>query len=304
MQKIVIAGGSGFLGKLLLHFWKDKQVVVLTRNKKYSDSEKHCYWDGKNLGDWVSELENTDLLLNLSGKSVNCRYNEKNKTQILNSRIDSTKVLGQAILQLKNPPKVWLNSSSATIYRHALDKEMTEKNGELGTGFSVEICKAWENVFFNQETTLTRKVALRTSIVMGKGENGVFDVLKELVKNGLGGRQGLGNQYISWIHAEDFKRAIEFIYSHENLQGPINVCAPNPITNTDFMRMLREALGKKFGLNLAPWMVKLGAFLRQTEAELVLKSRRVFPEKLIEAGFTFNYPKPLEMIQNLSSKQQ
>lgn len=289
MKKIVIAGGSGFLGKELTQHWKNKEVVTLTRNKTLVDGKSFIYWDGKTLGEWTEELGGADLLLNLSGRSVNCRYNEANKKLILDSRIQSTHILGEAIRLCKKPPKVWMNASSATIYRNALDRPMDEKTGEIGEGFSVGICKAWENALNDENTPNTRKIALRTSIVMGPEKEGVYDVLRGLALCGLGGRQGKGNQFVSWIHIEDYISAIEFIYANENLDGAINICAPNPETNTKVMAALRRTLNVKIKLDLAIWMVKLGAIIRGTEAELVLKSRCVIPTKLVNAGYKFKF---------------
>ena len=290
MKKVVIAGGSGFLGRELAHQWNNKELVILTRDSRIVDNKRFVYWDGESLGEWKDCLEGADLLLNLSGKSVNCRYNEENKKAIIDSRVLSTKVLGEAIKACHTPPKVWMNSSSATIYRHALDKPMTESEGEIGEGFSVEVCKAWEKALEDVKgISTTRKVALRTSIVMGPEKGGVYEALKGLVLSGMGGRQGNGNQYVSWIHIEDYIKAIEFIYNHEELENEINICAPNPDLNTNVMAALRKSLGVWFKLDLAPWMIKLGALLRGTEPELVLKSRRVVPEKLLNAGFRFKF---------------
>lgn len=290
MKKVVIAGGSGFLGRELAHQWNNKELVILTRDSRIVDNKRFVYWDGESLGEWKDCLEGADLLLNLSGKSVNCRYNEENKKAIIDSRVLSTKVLGEAIKACHTPPKVWMNSSSATIYRHALDKPMTESEGEIGEGFSVEVCKAWEKALEDVKgISTTRKVALRTSIVMGPEKGGVYEALKGLVLFGMGGRQGNGNQYVSWIHIEDYIKAIEFIYNHEELENEINICAPNPDLNTNVMAALRKSLGVWFKLDLASWMIKLDALLRGTEPELVLKSRRVVPEKLLNAGFRFKF---------------
>ncbi len=287
-MKIIIAGGSGFLGKALAAHWKKEELIVLTRNSALLDQPEYRLWDGKNLGDWIYELENADLVINLSGKSVNCRYTEKNKAEIIASRVNSTRVICEAIERCDNPPKVWINASSATIYRHALDRPMTELKGELGEGFSVEVCKAWEKEFFSQRLFNTRQVNLRTALVFGN-KGSIYPVFKSLVKQGLGGTQGLGNQFVSWIHIQDFVRAIEFIYKKDSLGGIVNISAPNPITNARFMKSLRASLKMPFGLRLFPWMIKLGTWLKGTEAELVLKSRRVVPERLLSEGFTFNF---------------
>lgn len=298
-MRIVIAGGSGFLGKALSKHWENEEVLILTRDTKLLAKENHLYWDGKNLGDWVKALEGADLLINLSGKSVNCRYTEKNKAAIISSRVNSTKIIELAISRCDAPPKVWMNASSATIYRHALDRPMTELEGEVGTGFSVEVCKAWEKQFFSHSLFDTRKVALRTSLVFG-GKGSTYPVFKNLVYQGLGGAQGLGNQFVSWIHIQDFIRAIEFIYKEKSIAGIINVCAPNPVTNANFMTAFRKSLKMPFGLRLYPWMVKFGAFLKGTEAELILKSRQVIPERLLDKGFSFHFNKVDEALEEIS----
>lgn len=223
MKKIVIAGGTGFLGNVLTTYFQPKTeiIIVLTRGKsRVEHNIKYIHWDAKTLGDWKSELENADVLINMTGKSVDCRYHQKNKDLILSSRIKSTQVLGEAIQTCKHPPKVWLNSSTATIYRHSLIKEMDEIDGETGKGFSVHVATSWENVFFKSLTTSTRKVALRTSIVLGK-KGGALPPILKLTKLGLGGKQGTGNQKISWIHEQDFCKSIEFIINNKNIEGVI-----------------------------------------------------------------------------------
>jgi uncharacterized protein (TIGR01777 family) len=299
-MKIVIAGGSGFLGKALAKHWINEDVFILSRNKKLLSEPNYIYWDAKNLSDWVNVLENADLLINLSGKSVNCRYTEKSKTTIISSRVNATRVLDVAVSQCENPPKVWMNASSATIYRHALDRPMTELKGDIGEGFSVEVCKAWEKGFFSHSLFDTRKVALRTALVFGK-EGSTYPVFKSLVYQGLGGTQGLGNQFVSWIHIQDFIRAIEFIYEKKALAGIVNICAPNPTPNADFMKGFRKSLKMPFGLRLYPWMVKIGAFMKGTEAELILKSRRVIPERLLNEGFDFKFKTVGEALGEISN---
>lgn len=213
MKKLIITAGTGFLGQVLAHHFKDKfeEIIILTRGKsEVKDGINYVNWNAKTVDGWEKELENADVLINLAGKSVDCRYSEENKKEILASRIDSTKILNLAVLNCKNPPKHWLNSSTSTIYRHSLDKQMDEIDGEIGDDFSMNVAKAWEKAFFETETPNTKKTALRTSIVLGKN-GGAFLPLKNLTKLGFGGKQGKGNQFISWIHEEDFARAIEFM---------------------------------------------------------------------------------------------
>ncbi|WP_335977001.1 TIGR01777 family oxidoreductase [Gaetbulibacter jejuensis] len=289
MKTIIIAGGSGFLGKVLEDYFIKKRysVKILTRKPK---KENDIYWNTKDIGKWVDVLENADALINLTGKSVDCRYTEKNKKLIYDSRIDSTHVLGLAINLCENPPKAWINSSTATIYKHSLHKEMTEENGEIGNDFSMNIAKSWEKAFFSVINPKTRKIALRTSIVLGKN-GGALVPLKRLTKFGLGGKQGNGNQKVSWIHEFDFANAVEFILNTETLQGKFNLSVPNPTTNSVLMKSLRKILKVPFGLSHPKPILEFGAKLIGTETELVLKSRNVIPKRLIDNGFKFKHPK-------------
>lgn len=301
MKKLIIAAGTGFLGQVLVEHFKDSfdEIVILTRGKSECKSNiKYVNWNAKTFSGWENELENADVLINLAGKSVDCRYNEKNKREIFNSRIESTKILNEAVLNCKNPPKHWLNSSTATIYRFSLDKQMDEKDGEIGDDFSMNIAKSWEKAFFETDTPKTLKTALRTSIVLGKN-GGAFIPLKTLVKFGLGGKQGKGNQFISWIHEEDFARAVAFIIE-KKLNKEINLVSPIPIRNDLFMKKLRIALKVPFGIAQPEWLLEFGAKFIQTETELVLKSRNVIPKRLQENGFTFKFNTLEKTFKNLT----
>jgi hypothetical protein len=292
-QRIILAGGTGFLGESLIDYFSRNpayQVEVLSRRPARTEGEV-CYhiWDGEHLGQWTQALEGAWVVVNLAGRTVNCRYHEKNKDQILQSRLLSTKILGEAIRQCKNPPKVWINAASATIYRHATDRPMDEITGEIGKGFSVEVCKAWEKAFFDFQLPHTRPIALRIAMVLGK-KGGVMIPFERLVRFGMGGKQGLGTQYVSWIHEDDFYETIRFCIENEGISGAYNCASPNPMPNREFMRTLRGILKPWIALGQTEWMVKFGAWLISTEAELLLKSRRVAPTKLLEAGFQFKYP--------------
>ena len=291
MKKLIIAAGTGFLGQVLVNHFEQTfdEIVILTRGQNSIHGKiKYVHWDAKNLTGWETSLENADVLINLTGKSVDCRYTKKNKKEILLSRIESTKILNKAVLQCKNPPKHWLNSSTSTIYRFSLDKQMSEENGEIGNDFSMNVAQSWEKAFFKYETPQTLKTAMRTSIVLGK-KGGAFIPLKTLAKTGLGGKQGKGNQYISWIHETDFAKAIEFIIQKE-MTGVINIVSPNPIINADFMKKLRIAVGQFVGISMPTFLLKIGSFIIRTETELVLKSRNVIPKKLTDNGFKFEFP--------------
>ncbi|MFD2564973.1 TIGR01777 family oxidoreductase [Aquimarina rubra] len=302
MKKLIIAAGTGFLGNVLVEYFKNKAetIVIFTRGKNKSiENIKYVHWDAKTLGVWKQELEGADVLINMTGKSVDCRYHQKNKDLILSSRIDSTAILGKAILTCKKPPKVWLNSSTATIYRHSLDKEMDEIDGEIGTGFSVNVATNWENTFFSQPTPTTRKVALRTSIVLGKN-GGALQPILNLVKIGFGGKQGKGNQKFSWIHETDFARSLEFIIENPVIEGSVNIVAPKPSDNNNLMKTLRTVKKIPFGIPLPKPLLEIGAILIKTETELILKSRNVIPKKLQDHGFQFRYPNLTNAITNLT----
>ena len=290
MSKLIIAAGTGFLGQVLVNHFKNKfeEIVILTRGKSQTiDGIKYVNWNAKTFSGWENELEGATALINLAGKSVDCRYTKENKREILLSRIESTRVLNKAVLNCKTPPKHWLNSSTATIYRFSLDKEMDETTGEIGNDFSINVALSWEKAFFKTETPNTLKTTLRTSIVLGK-KGGALIPLKTLAKIGFGGKQGKGNQFISWIHEDDFANAIDFILQKEMI-GIVNLVSPKPIRNADFMKKLQRSIGFPFGIPLNTFLLKIGAFFIRTQPELVLKSRNVIPKKLLENGFEFEF---------------
>ncbi len=311
-KKIVIAGGTGFIGRnLAKHFAADNKVVILTRsvsseNNAFvdftiaSDSTgniKLVRWNGISIGEWKSEIDGCDLVINLAGKSVNCRYNEKNKKEIFESRINATKAIGEAIHNSVVPPKLWINASSATIYRNATDTAQDEFTGEVENDFSVQVCKRWEKALFEERTPFTRKIAIRTAITLGVG--GVMVPYFNLLKFGLGGRQGNGKQMYSWVHIDDVCCAIEFMFKRNDMEGVYNLSSPNPVSNQFFMATLCKATGQKVGLPAYKWMLKIGAWLIGTETELILKSRWVLPAKLIQAGFRFKYPLLEDAVKNI-----
>ena len=283
-KKVVIAGGTGFIGTYLEKRFTEQgyQVKVIARHSP------HITWEDK--AALVDALEGSELLINLAGKSVNCRYNEANKQEIMNSRVKTTEILGECVTACETPPLLWMNSSTATIYRHAEDRPMTEADGEIGSGFSVEVATSWEQAFFSFQLPETRQIALRIAIVLGKG-GGVLVPYQNLVKFGLGGVQGSGQQKFSWIHMEDVFRIILFLKDREDLEGVFNCSAPEPVTNRELMAKLRMAIGVPFGLPSPGWLLELGAKLIQTETELILKSRWVIPARLEQEGYTFQFAK-------------
>ncbi len=299
-MKIVIAGGSGQVGTVLArHFHQMGDHVTVLSRSSGSTPWLTQQWDGKTLGSWLGALDGSDALINLAGRSVNCRYHKQNRKAILDSRVQSTEVLHEGMQKLQRRPAVWLNASTATIYRHALDRPMDEATGELGGGepgvpdtwnFSIKVAKAWDEAFFSTATPGTRQVALRSAMTFSPDRDGVFDVFLKLVRHGLGGTNLPGTQFVSWIHELDFIRAVKFLIATPSLSGPINLASPNPLPNREFLRVLRNAWGTRFGLPTTRWMLETGTFLLRTESELVLKSRRVVPGRLLNAGFTFSYP--------------
>lgn len=292
-MKIVISGAGGYLGSVLAPFLTTQghQIVVVARRQPeiaLPDRARFAKWDGENLGDWALEIDGADAVINLAGRSVNCRYNAQNRREILESRLKTTGIVAQAIENAKNPPRVWLNAASATIYRDERQRDMDEASGILGKGFSVEVCQAWEGALFESDLPSTRRVAMRMSMIFGRTAP-VFQVFARLVKLGLGGPQGDGGQSVSWIHERDCLRAILFLMEND-LSGPVNVCAPNPLPNREFMRVLRRVFGRPFGLPAPSLAMKIGAVFLRTETELALKSRRAVPKRLLDAGFQFDFP--------------
>jgi len=291
-RKVVLAGGTGFIGQYLAKKFTalDIDVQIISRQSP------HIAWDDyKGI---VQALNGAEMVINLAGKSVNCRYNEQNKREIMNSRIETTQTLGNAILDCEHPPAVWINSSTATIYRHAEDRPMTETKGEIGTGFSVDVAKAWEDTFFSFNLPHTRQAALRIAIVLGPG-GGVMTPFQNLVRFGLGGPQGSGKQMFSWIHVEDLFQIILFIQEWESLEGVFNCTSPNPVTNRELMATMRKVMHRKGGLPASTWMLNLGARIIRTEPELVLKSRWVVPNRLIKEGFMFKYGRLEKALQHI-----
>lgn len=298
-------GGSGQIGRMLAAFFQERghHVTVLTRGP-YSAPWQTVHWDGKNLGSWIDTLEGADACIHLSGKNIDCRYTEKNKRELYESRIGPTRLLNEVIAGLADPPSVWLNASAASIYRHTLDRDIDEATGEIGGGemisahrraprkwdWTVQLIKDWEAAFFATATLRTRKIALRTSLVFSPSPGSVFAALSNLVRFGLGGTQGNGKQYVSWMHEADYARAVEFIIEHEEIVGPVNFAAPHPLPNREFMAALREAWNMPNGLPAPAPLMAVGMLVLRTEPELVLKSRRVIPGRLLDAGFEFDFP--------------
>jgi uncharacterized protein (TIGR01777 family) len=302
-QRVVLAGGNGYLGKVLANYYKElaKEVIILSRKASpVNDNIITILWDGRTEGDWTGYLDNADVLINLCGKNVNCRYTPQNKHEIIQSRVVPTTLLGKVISGLANPPELWINVTSATIYRHAEDHAQDEATGDIGYGFSIDVCKQWEQTFFAAQTPATRKVALRMGIVLGGGD-GVFPRLLNLVKLGLGGKQGNGRQYVAWVHQQDVASITEWLMQHPQLNGIFNCTAPETVKNNDLMGIIRKAYGMPLGLPAPQWLLEIGARIIGTETELILKSRWVAPQRLLDSGFTFQFPKAEHAVHDILS---
>ena len=299
-MKIIIPGGSGQVGTLLARTFHDEgqEVVVLSR-KPGNAPWRTTLWDAQTLGEWTAELDGADVVINLAGRSVNCRYTPENRRAITDSRVCSTHIVGEAITQAACPPRVWLQMSTATIYAHRYEAPNDEVSGLLGGAepnvpetwrFSIAVAQAWEQALEEARTPQTRKVALRSAMVMSPDRGGVFDTLLGLVRRGLGGQSGNGRQYVSWIHEQDFVGAVRWLIDHDEMVGPVNLAAPTPLPNAAFMQALRDSWGIRFGLPATDQMLEIGAWALKTETELILKSRRVVPGRLMASGFEFAFP--------------
>ncbi|GIH26318.1 NAD-dependent epimerase [Acrocarpospora phusangensis] len=311
-MKIVIPGGTGHLGLLLARAFEGHEVVIVSRRADIQvPGARTVLWDGRTPGGWTAELDGADAVINLAGRSVNCRYTQANLREMMSSRVDSAAVVGAAIAQAARPPRTWLQMSTATIYAHRYDQANDEETGIIGGGedgvpgywaFSVEIAKNWERAQAEAPTPGTRKVALRTSIVMAPGRGGAFHQLWQLTRLGLGGPVGGGRQYMSWIHDRDFVRAVEFLLAREDLEGPVNLASPGPLPYREFMAELRRAAGVRVGLPATRWMAEIGAFVLRGDTELLLKSRRVVPGRLLAAGFRFELPGWPDAVRDLVAR--
>jgi hypothetical protein len=308
-MKIIIPGGRGQIGTILARaFTSDGHEVVVLSRTAAKTAWRVMPWDGQTLGPWSAELDGADVVINLAGRSVNCRYNETNRRQMIDSRVQATRAVGLAITKAANPPPLWLQASTATIYAHRFDAPNDEFTGIIGGSepnapekwrFSIDVATKWEQAANESETPATRKVLMRSAMTMSPDRGGIFDVLLGLVRKGLGGKSGDGKQFVSWIHEQDFIRAIYWLIEHKEISGPVNLTSPNPLINAEFMAVIRAAWGTRIGLPATRWMLEIGAIPLQTETELILKSRRVIPGKLLQGGFEFLFPNWPEAAKDL-----
>src|SRR5687767_8195149 len=313
-MKIVIPGGTGQVGTVLARaFHNDGHEVVVLGRHVTTLPWRFVHWDGEAIGEWASDIDGADVVINLAGRSVNCRYNAENRRQMMDSRVNSTRVVGEAIHHALRPPKGWLQASTATIYAHRFDAPNDDVTGMIGGdepgapetwNFSIDVAASWERVTNEADTPRTRKVLMRSTMIMSPDRGGIFDTMLWLVRLGLGGTAGSGRQYISWIHDLDFIRAVYWLIEHDELSGPINLASPNPLPNKEFMRVVREAYGMPFGLPAFEWQLAIGAFLMRSETELILKSRRVVPKLLTDSGFEFEFPEWKEAADDLCKRSR
>lgn len=300
-NRLVIAGGNGFLGEVLIRYLSSffNEIVVLSRHRVGVDQRgiRYVRWDGIRVGPWTHIVDGADLLINLAGKSVNCRYTKANKKEILESRLRSTLALGAAVIAADHPPKCWINASSATIYEDSRERPQTEENGTIGDDFSMTVCKEWERTFAEIPVPATRKVVMRIGLVLGK-DGGAFHELQKIVRKGLGGKSGNGQQRMSWIHEEDFAALVRVAFEEE-WEGTFNITAPDHPTNAEFMAALRKQEQVSFGLPAPDWLLAFGALIMGTETELLLKSRFGYPERVLQKGYRFHYPRHAEALKTL-----
>ncbi len=310
-MKLVIVGGTGQVGGMLVRAFQARGDDVVVVSRSGATAARHVEWDGKSVGPWASELDGADVVVNLAGRSVNCRYTAQNRKAMFDSRVESTRAVGAAVAACPRPPRLWLQMSTATIYAHRFDAANDEATGILGGddphapatwNFSIEIAKAWEHELAAAATPRTRKVALRSSMILSPDPGGVFDVLLGLTRAGLGGSVAGGAQYVSWLHERDFLRMLEFLIAHEELDGAVILASPNPLPQRDFMAALRAAWGTRVGLPATRFMAEIGAFFLRTETELILKSRRVVPKRLLDAGFEPSFPEWPEAARDLVAR--
>ena len=310
-MRVVLPGGSGQVGTLLARAFQRKghDVVVLSRRPEAAPW-RVVAWDAAGNGDWSREVDGADVVINLAGRNVNCRYTPRNMDEILRSRVDSTRAVGEAISRADRPPRVWLQASTATIYAHRYDAANDDITGRIGGrepdvpaywAFSIRVATEWEKALADADVPRTRRVAMRSAMVMSPDRGGIFDTLMTLVRRGLGGRAGDGRQYMSWVHDEDFVNAVDWLIDHD-IEGAVNIMSPYPLPQAEFMRILRQAAGVPIGLPATTLMLQIGAVFMRTDTELILKSRRVFPRRLLDAGFTFRFPQWRDAAHDLISR--
>ncbi|MFJ6158860.1 TIGR01777 family oxidoreductase [Pseudarthrobacter sp. NPDC092184] len=297
-RTVVLAGASGFIGRYFRTRFEQDGWTVRTIGRRGAKGAPSAAWGDDDVR-LARALDGAELLVNLAGRSVSCRYSDRNKAAILESRVSTTAALGRAIALCRQPPSTWLNASTGTIYRNAVDRPQSEGDGELGTGFSVDVARAWEAELDAAVAPGTRKIPLRIAIVLGRG-GGALRPFANLARLGLGGRMGPGTQKFSWIHVEDLYRCVRFLHARKDITGPVNVASPDVVTNRELMRMVRRAYGARFGIPTPAWLLRLGAVLIRTETELVLKSRWVQPEKLLDAGFVYSQPELGRALQQIA----
>jgi uncharacterized protein (TIGR01777 family) len=287
---VILAGGSGFLGQSLATNLRSKgsDVVILGRAPSSSSWTRHAQWDGRTIGEWAGLLEGAHAIVNLTGRSINCRHTPQNRQEIIESRVNSVRVLGEAIAQCSEPPKVFVQASSLAIYGDPGDR-WCDEDAPHAKGFSEKVCRHWEGEFEKVHASGLRKVTMRIGIALDKNQ-GALPVLGRLTRFFLGGRVASGKQYVSWIHVADLTRMFVEAIERSDIGGVFNATGPNPVTNAEFMRELRRVLHRPWSPSVPAWATRIGAFLMRTEPSLALTGRRCRPKRFLDKGFHFEFP--------------
>ena len=314
-MKIVMAGGTGFLGQLLIKSFienTDQQhdLVVLSRGGVLPNPVRLVPWNARTLSEWAKEVDGADVVINLTGQSVKCLYTDKKLEILRESRVRSTQVIGQAIRQANKPPALWIQMGTAAIYAHSFDNPHDEATGKIGEAPEIplvwkkisQLAQDWEQAFYSAQTETTRKVLVRSGVVMGLKKGGAFDIFLNLCRFGLGGPVAGGRQMFSWIHEADFVKAMRFLIDKNTIKGPVNMCSPHPLPQAELMKILRDTVNMKWGLPATKWMIQLSAYLTGIDSELSLKSRYVIPKVLMDSGFVFDFPQWKTASQELYSR--
>ncbi|MGB0371944.1 MAG: TIGR01777 family oxidoreductase [Opitutales bacterium] len=299
-EKIIIAGGSGFIGQALTQNLLERgyEVAILTRRPKADPSgAQQVLWDGKTLGPWAAELDGARGIINLTGKNVDCRYTANNRREILESRLDSVRVLGKVFRQSKKPPKFWIQAATTAILGDA-GEELRDESASPGHGFSPEVAMAWEQAFNDEDIPHARKVLFRISFVLGR-DGGALNRLKWVTRCFLGGAVGSGKQYYSWIHIDDLNEMFHWAIERESIEGLYNATGLNPVRNAEFMSELRAIMRRPWAPRAPTWLVRLGCCLLRTEPELALRGRNCIPRRFVEAGFQHQFPTLKQALRNL-----